>query len=449
MPTVYTKGQRVSLPKFGAGTVREVLAGGAILRVWFDVIDGILPVNASEISPVGDSVSGPRNGIAPPRPVVPPSVPTEPTAFDGRRLAVECLRQGLPPPRKLLSFTVGHKKARDRIDSAISRAAQGQGSVLVVKADYGQGKSHWGRLARELAIAQGLVTMNVELDGEGLSFSRTTTGTRVISTLFGSAMMPQGDDSEYGHLVPGLGPVLRRAAAKLRGRVPPGLRSFGPFLSHADKLMESEEVVETLEDYLSGEKNRTDASTELGDLMGERVYLETLGMTYGDASARRAAQADQVARVVELGVAGGAKGGLIVLDEIDHDLKDPYDRTSVLNMLGQFARIARDGPIVVVMLTPTELGLSVKGAMEISLEPLDTSELNALVKKTIGTYAAAFPAPVLERGREELMDALLKLYEDEYRDAGWGPRFFVRSTIESCEAARQRKLESLAEVSVV
>jgi hypothetical protein len=321
----------------------------------------------------------------------------------------------------------------------------------VLKADYGQGKSHWGRLARELALEQGLMTMHVELDGEGVSFSSTISGTRTISTLFGSAVLPIDDDTDDEHQIPGLGTVLRRAATHLRGRVPHALRTFSPFLAHADLLMESEEIVQTLEDYLSGDKSRTVASETIRDLTGQMMCLETLGMSYGNASSRRAAQAEQVARVVSLGMAAGAKGGLVVLDEIDHDLRGRRNVSSysnVLNMLGQLARITRDEPIVVLMLTPTDLGLSVEGGIEIKLEPLDTGELNGLMNRTIDTYAAAFPAPVLHRGRQELMDALLTRYEHEYRDAGWGPRFFVRSTIECCEAARQRKHESLAEVAV-
>ena len=41
--------------------------------------------------------------------------------------------------------------------------------MLLVRAPYGQGKSHLGRLARELAAEHGLLTMHVELDGRGLS----------------------------------------------------------------------------------------------------------------------------------------------------------------------------------------------------------------------------------------------------------------------------------------
>lgn len=462
---IFARGQRVVSPKWGVGTVREVAAGGAILRVWFDIIDGVQSVMAAELSAVEGTRAQPEPAGMPapgrrviaatdratanrPSPVEPVALPevAPGSALDGKRLAVECLRQGLPPPRKLISFTVGHKNARNRIDTAIARAIQGQGSTVVVKADYGQGKSHWGRMARELALEQGLLTMHVELDGDGLSLGRTTTSTRVLATLFSSMALPIAEDEEDGHLVPGLGTLLRRAAGVLAGRVPRKLKAFEPFLRRADELVESEELVELVEAYLSGELSRGMAVYALRELIGERIYLQPLGLSYGSTGERRGAQVRLLSNVVELGIEAGAKGALIVLDEIDHDLQDRPEE--VLNMLGRLAGLARDNPIVMVMLTPSELGLSVKGAVEVKLEPLDPAQLNALMRKTIDTFASAFPATALERGREELMDALLLKYEGDFRDAGWGPRFFVRSTIEACEAARHQKLDSLAEVEI-
>lgn len=437
MPPMYTPGQRVTSSEFGKGVVRGTSAGG-MLRVYFDATESVEFVSADSVRAMGSDAPPPTKMRAEPAPA-----PKQLTV-DKRRLAVECLRQGLPPPEMLASWTFGHAKARKKMDAAIANAAKGSGSVLMVRAAYGQGKSHLGRLGCELAREQGFLTMNVELDGDGLSLRY---GTRVIASLFASARMPAVGDAETEHLVPGLAPLLRRAATVKR--LPKRLEIFKPFLEEPEWWVESEPAIETLEAYLSGDLNAPTASGRLQEFLGKRFRLQSLRMAYGTAEDRQHAQAEQLLRVTELAVQAGAKGAFVVIDELDHDLRNDRD-SRVSEMLEQLAAVAKKGPVVVLLLardgTNHDAHFEIDDAEELVLDGLADKEIALLVDKAIDTYGAAFPLPALHSGREEFLGVLRDQFDSEYERSGWGPRFFVRATIEACEAVRTRGLRSLASV---
>ena len=107
--------------------------------------------------------------------------------------------------------------------------------------------------------------------------------------------------------------------------------------------MEDEEAVEALEQYLAGQVNATDSSRRLTELLGERDKARTLRMASGTVEDRRPAQAQQLVRVAELGVVAGAKGALVVVDELDHDVLNDHDGR-VSAMLGSLARPAGAAP---------------------------------------------------------------------------------------------------------
>lgn len=439
MPPVFSVGQRVHSSEFGEGTVRRIGAGGALVYVYFDSIDALQGENASSLSPVGEP---------PPTPQPAPSAPTVVgpllSACDGRRLAIECLRQGLPPPRMVASWTFGLGKARQRLDAAIASARDGEGSVLVVRAPYGQGKSHLGRLGRELALEHGLATMHVLIDGQGLTLR---TGTRVLASLFASALLPPAaTDTE--HLVPGLATILRRAAASLPRRLPRELVPFQSFLEDPTKWVQCEDAVEILERYLSGDVNRTVASATLSELLGERVELAPLKMGYGTRHERHQRQADQLRRVTALAGLAGARGAFIVVDELDHDLRLPDER--VTGMLQHLAAVVLKSPIVLLLLVaeerPGEVQVNLRGAQDLTLDELVDADLRAVAAKVVDSFAATYPTDGLTAGFDELFRTMLRQFKREHGHQGWGPRFFVRSSVEACEAVRERALDSLAKV---
>lgn len=437
-PLVYSVGQRVRHADFGEGTVRSIGANGALLKVFFDAIGSAEPVHSSSLT----ALSPP--GRQPGSPAEPPKGPAHgpAPAPDLHRLTVECLRQGLPPPGKLTSWTVGHAKARKTIDAAIASAARGKGSVLFARAGYGQGKSHLGRLGRELAREQGLASFHVELDGKGLSLG---TDSRVVASLFASARLPDSEQDQE-HLVPGLATILKRAAHMATHGVPPALAYFAPFLKNPSRWAESEEVIEVLEEYLSGYRNRTDSAAYLLRLFGVRMTLEPLKLDWGRTEDRLRARAQQLERLVRLAMLAGAKGAFVVIDELDHDFQSDVHRKNA--MLGELGRITTGNPIVLMLLARELEMTDATGATELELGDFAEEELELLVNKAIDAFAAAHPSPALTRGRNELFAALLRKFRKEYQGIGWGPRFFVRATVECCEATRSCRLDSLAQVDV-
>ena len=291
----------------------------------------------------------------------------------------------------------------------------------------------------ELAHEHELASFHVELDGHGLSLGL---GSRLVASLFSSARLPDSNQ-DHEHLIPGLATILRRAAARAGAVLPKGLNLFAPFLRDPQRWSESDEVIEILEEYLSGYRNRGDTESALQSSLGERVSLESLKMDWGTSDERRQRQADQLGRIVQLATLAGAKGAFIVIDELDHDFQSDLEKKNA--MLAELARVAVRGPIVLLLLARE---LNMTGAEELVLGEFSEPELQQLVEKSIDAFAAAHPSPVLTRGRKELFAALVKKYQKEYQDSGWGPRFFVRATVECCEATRSRRLDSLAEVVV-
>lgn len=442
-------GHHVESDEFGSGIVRGTTAYGALIRVHFEATDTTEMVSAASLRHAASRSNGVEVGADSSTPIPLTKVVTPVFALDERRLAVECLRQGLPPPGKLTSWTFGHEKPRAAVDAAIQGAVSGTGSVLLVRAAYGQGKSHLGRLGRELALEQGLATMNVELDGGGLSLRN---GAGVVSALFASTRLPNAARGDSDHLIPGLATILRRAAPlAAKNGVPRTLEPFESFLERPSRWIESEAAVEVLEAYLSGDTNAAGATKRLSSLLGEDVVVRGLRMSYGTIGDRRRSQAEQLGRIVELAMLAGAKGAFIVIDELDHDVWNDWDNR-ISEMLKEFGRTARRNPIVLLLLTretsEDEEGLKIPNVEEIALDQLREREVESLVHKAVDTYAGAFPFPGLHDGRDELIKRLREKFKREYLRSGWGPRYFVRATIEACEVARTQGKSSLAAVAV-
>lgn len=409
MPS-FQVGQGVISAEFGPGVVRAITAQGAI-RVHFELTDTIETVDAESLR-LEHARTAALERTLPVAPIPLRNVVFRAERGDERRLAVECLRQGLPPPGKLTSWTFGHQRARRALDAAIQTAARVPGSVLIVRAAYGQGKSHLGRLGRELAHEARFATMHVELDGAGLSLRD---GTGALAALFASLRLPPLASGDADHLIPGLATVLRRAASAARGGFPASLELFEPFLANPSKWVESEPAVEVLERYLSGALNRTDAASQLSRLLGEASHLPSLGMASGTLSERQRAQAEQLGRVADLAALAGAKGTFVVIDELDHDIPNDADGR-ITNMLAELARVTRKHKLVLLLLTLDQEGddgLSVSGAQEVTLDPFRDDEVDSLVTKAIETYAAAFPFSGAHNGRSELIHRLREEFRRE------------------------------------
>lgn len=77
------------------------------------------------------------------------------------RFVIESLRSGIPPSGWVRSFTVGRQNEIRELSTRLSTSKAG---ALLVKANYGAGKSHLLRFIREDALARGYAVSSVTVD---------------------------------------------------------------------------------------------------------------------------------------------------------------------------------------------------------------------------------------------------------------------------------------------
>lgn len=89
---------------------------------------------------------------------------------------VEQLRYGVPPPDYVRLFTVGRESQLLELESSLATPTNDQGSALLVRANYGAGKSHLLKVVREMALDAGYaVSLVVVNSQEGVRFNRLDT----------------------------------------------------------------------------------------------------------------------------------------------------------------------------------------------------------------------------------------------------------------------------------
>lgn len=429
MTNIWRVGQVVRHALYGLGSVETVLSDG-YLRVHFDSVG-----TTKRLAP--DSLLQVSGGPAPLRdPARIPPAPVSPTGDTiAARLALECLRQGVPPPGGLLRWTVGLTAVRDQVGAALSDARRtGNGSIVVVEGGYGQGKSHVGAWARELAASRQMATLAVELDGQGVSL---TNSGRLLARMLSSLVLPEAAGT---HQVPGLGTLLRVAGPKARRAALPGCEILDPLLRQVDSWVTNEEAIEVVEEYLASELSKASAEYRLAQL-GIAISLPALKMNYGTVAERLAAQAAQLARVVSLAGLAGANGALAVIDELDHDLLGPLKaRERAMLTLEVWSKKLASTPLVIVLLTPPKLLGHWGGGRRVPLPLLSDKELGDLTAQVVEAYRKVGREIQVGNGVDRLFKRLLADFNSRFRDEGWGPRYFVRAAVEACERATERRV---------
>ena len=92
---------------------------------------------------------------------------------------IEQLRYGVPPPEYVRAFTVGRGTQLRALEKSLGHPSGDRGSALLVKANYGGGKSHLLRVVREMALEAGYAVSLVVIDAQGgVRFNRMGYGPR-------------------------------------------------------------------------------------------------------------------------------------------------------------------------------------------------------------------------------------------------------------------------------
>ena len=83
---------------------------------------------------------------------------------------IESLRKGIPPEGKIQEFTVGRA---DEINKLVKILSEGGKNALLLKANYGSGKTHLLKLIRETALKQNYAVSMIEVSTQsGVKFNR-------------------------------------------------------------------------------------------------------------------------------------------------------------------------------------------------------------------------------------------------------------------------------------
>ncbi|HPD61127.1 MAG TPA: DUF2791 family P-loop domain-containing protein, partial [Thermodesulfobacteriota bacterium] len=83
--------------------------------------------------------------------------------FEAQKI-IEELRKGIPPDGYVHHFTVGRKSEIDTLNNRLSQQEKG---ALLLKANYGSGKTHLLRFIKERALQEGYIVSSVALDAKG------------------------------------------------------------------------------------------------------------------------------------------------------------------------------------------------------------------------------------------------------------------------------------------
>ena len=145
------------------------------------------------------------------------------------RRAIESLRKGIPPDGCVRTFTVGRRSEVGQLAATLSR---GGPAALLLKADYGSGKTHLLRFLREMALEEGYAVSYIALDSKSsVRFNRMD---QIFGAVIRNICMPVTGEAGPGALFGAVldAPPLARPDGALK-RLPEalfGLKSPALFL---------------------------------------------------------------------------------------------------------------------------------------------------------------------------------------------------------------------------
>ena len=297
-------------PQWGRGEVLEVLekSGKAYARVKFGWATDTIPL--SEI-PGSKSIKPPPSAPAPRS----ENVAAATSQVDKRqfllaqsRTGIQSLRLGQITEAHVSALSVGTKEFEDSVSVALDAAARNHPKFLMVEGAWGTGKTHMLTLLAAHASLKGFAVSSTILDGWLYSL---TDPLRLLESITTQMKFP-------GDAIP-TGAVSRLKRVKFQGR--PELRSLGgerinKIVSEiTENLIDDGEAVGILEDYMGLSMTPAAAKERLAKLGYRGIQLPAL---------RARAKDERGGRFVELlqdwaaySVAAGAKGLLVILDELD------------------------------------------------------------------------------------------------------------------------------------
>lgn len=424
-------------PQWGKAVILNIeqRSRGLFAYVQFGYAKSWMPIG--EIS--GDaSIHAPRPAPTP-KPTKPTSTPHQNT-LPQARAGIQALKLGQVRESQVASITVGAETHIATFTDAIERARKRSPKLIIVEGAWGVGKTHLLTLLSALAVQRDFAVSSTILDGWAATLSDPM---RLLASITSSIRFP-GQTAAMG-----VGTMLARVKShgmpELRGLA--GHRMIRLMEEIPQLALDDPEVVSVLEDYLDLSLAAGVARERLRQLGWPNVILPPLKARSVNEKGNRFREL--LCDWAAFCVAAGAKGLLVVIDEVDVDYaRAPwwgYKRRSVhdgtLRSLGEIHQ-ANVPMIVAFGSAPAGPGaddrsdavrdvIAKLGHIDAheTASTLTAPQLSELAGRVFDLYGEAYPELRTKCTRVQLDSISKMLIHQQSRQLSPVPRRFVRSLL--------------------
>jgi hypothetical protein len=326
----------------------------------------------------------------------------------------------------------------------------------MVEGAWGVGKTHLLTLLTALAIKRKFAVANCILDGVSLTLKDPM---GLVAGITGSIRFPE--EAVPTGIGSRLSVVKKTGMPELRGLAEQ--RTVQLVESLPTAALDDPDVIALIEDYMSLALPAATAKRQLAALGYPRVQLPPLRARSVDDRAQRFC--DLVGDWAALSVAAGARGLLVVLDEVDVDYAWAKYLSSAArarhdDTLGAIGNIGSRGVPLVIAFGSASAGPDTEdefdavhdvvrqlGGVDVHAEAtkLQSEHLSELGRRVMNLYQQAYPGLQQQlgtRGLQELNTMLLAAYRRQLSPA---PRRYVRSLLH-CFDLIDLKQKTVAEI---
>ncbi len=438
-------GDEVNHPQYGKGIIKLICQTPAGPKIKVDFGYAKPTLLASEVQ-CTDGSSPETFKYKKSEPPVPPEKTDrlDPSTQKARQ-GIQALKLGQILEDQVGSLSVGMEQLQTEFTRALTQAAAGRPTFLLIEGAWGSGKSHALTLLETLARQQGFAASSVIMDGYNLSLARPL---ELLQEIMGNLIVPQQEGRD-GVMAWFREAIKKNALPRLRNKAPLLGQALGSLSIGA---LDDPEISQVFMDYLSLAMTARQASDRLSRL---NVWVNRLPTLRPHRLAERAAAFTALLENwAHFAKIMGAHGLLIIFDELDVE----YAYTSYNTQYCQQLRDRRDEllntihkiyntPLLIAFAAVPEINFgqasvqkdAIKHLQQVlqnrlktlSVPKLTEHHFKELFKKIHDLYYQAYPTPqqqLTEAERDKLCNILL---EHQKHDPQPLPRKFVRLCIEA------------------
>ena len=371
---------------------------------------------------------------------------------DARR-GVLALRLGQVLRSDVRELSAGAEHVQVTLETVVEGALKRQPHALLVKGDWGSGKTHMLTMLDAIATDKGMASSSIILDGDRVCLSDPM---GLMGAIVGSLRYP-GEPAPNG--LRGRLPRLRREAEGWRPRTPGGHMIAKAIRSLPRAAFDNPDALDAFEDYLSLDLASTVAAGKLGQLGYRYTRLPTIKAWY--VAERAARFRDLLAGWAEFIGRSGGGGLLAIIDELDVE----YARTMGWGQAQRRKRaqraaclealrgcLASDVPLVVAFGSAPGTNVAEEDdpvldlrkrlggggrLVEIQAPQPDLPQMRAIGMKVLDLYERAYPGRMAGVDRNWLVRQIENLAKSHMREANPIPRHFIRKALELFDVAPQ------------